>query len=283
MVKARCVVYGGHMKSRLKIRLKQWIPLALRQAIKRQLLKREDRRNPITAPRVPPRAQTFIGGGDFERVGDEFFTVLKRRGLSPDMDILDVGCGQGRMARPLVGFLNGGSYTGFDIVSGGIQWCRQHYADVPNFTFEHVPVFNRRYNRGGTVKASEFVFPYENGRFDMIFLTSVFTHMFAQDVENYLSEIARVLKPGGSCLITWFLLNDDSRAAENPFYDFAFDHDPVSQTTTPKSPEAAMAFDEDYVRGLYGRCGLSIQDVEYGIWARPDSGNQLQDMVVGVK
>jgi len=73
----------------------------MRQEIKRQLLKREDRRNPITTTRVPPRAQTLIGGGNFEQVGNAFFEVLKRHGMTPDMQILDVGCGQGRMARPL--------------------------------------------------------------------------------------------------------------------------------------------------------------------------------------
>jgi len=276
MVKTRRVVYGKPMKSRLK----QMIPLALRQEIKRQILKREDRRDPITAPRVPPRAETFIGGGDFERVGDEFFEILKRHDLNPDMDILDVGCGQGRMARPLAGFLDRGSYHGFDIVPSGINWCNTHYADAPNFIFQYVPIFNKRYNKSGTVKASEFVFPFENNSFDLIFLTSVFTHMFAEDVENYLNQIARVLRPGGKCLITWFILNDDSRSAADPFFDFAFDFDKVSQTTTPKSPESAIAFDENYIRDIYQNSGLEIADIEYGTWANSDSPYQLQDMIL---
>ena len=41
---------------------------------------------------------------------------------------------------------------------------------------------------------------------DVAFLTSVFTHMLPEDVEHYLDELARVLKPGGRTLITWFLL-----------------------------------------------------------------------------
>ncbi len=259
------------------------VPLALRQEIKRQLLAREDRRNPITTPRVPPRADTLIGGGDFEHVGDEFFGILKRHGLKPDMHILDVGCGQGRMARSLVGFIHGGSYCGFDISGPGIDWCKDHYTDAPEFQFEHVPVYNKRYNPTGTVKASEFVFPYADDQYDLIFLTSVFTHMFKDDVENYLSQIARVLKPGGKALITWFLMNDISQKADNPFFHFAYDFDDVSRTTTPKNPEAALAFDEGFVRDLYEECGLAIADIEYGTWARPDSQFQLQDMVVATK
>lgn len=259
------------------------VPLSVRQEIKRQLLKREDRRNPITTPRVPPRSETLIGGGDFEHVGDEFFEILKRHGLTSDMDILDVGCGQGRMARPLVGFLEGGSYSGFDISKAGIDWSQNQYSDVPNFTFEHVPVFNKRYNPKGSVQASEFVFPYEDNRFDLVFLTSVFTHMFKADVSNYLAQIARVLKPGGKCLITWFLLNEDSIRAENPFFDFAYDFDDASKTTTPKNPEAALAFDEGFVRTKYADCGLTVSDIEYGTWARAGSDFQLQDMLVAGK
>ena len=274
-----CRLLTGAMKSRLK----QMVPLALRQEIKRQIAAREDRRDPIKTERVPPRADTLIGGGDFEHVGDEFYGILQRHGLKKDMDVLDVGCGQGRMARPLVGFLNSGHYEGFDISKNCIEWCHKHYSEIPNFNFRHVPVFNKRYNKSGSVKASEFVFPYDDNQFDLIFLTSVFTHMFKDDVANYLTQISRVLKPGGKSLITWFLLNGVSRTAEEPFFDFAYNFDDVTKTTTPKNPEAALAFDEDFVRGLLSKCGLAIAGVEHGTWAQKDSPYQLQDMVIATK
>jgi len=248
--------------------------------IKRQLLSWEDRQNPITEARVPPRAQTLIGGGDFTQVGDAFFETLKRHGLRPDMTILDVGCGQGRMARPLVGFLNTGQYHGFDISKQGIEWCRNHYADQTSFSFEHVPVFNRRYNPKGTVQASSFIFPYDDDQFDLIFLTSVFTHMFKDDIAQYLDQIARVLKPGGKAMITWFLLNESSLTSEKPALDFSYEWDDVCRTTTPKNPEAALAFEENFVRRLYKECGLKITEIEYGSWARTDSSYQLQDMII---
>jgi len=34
--------------------------------------------------------------------------------------------------------------------------------------------------------------------------------MLAEDVEHYLCEVARVLKTGGRCFITFFLLNESS-------------------------------------------------------------------------
>ena len=237
---------------------------------------------PPLPPRVPPRRQTFIGGGDFVSVGNDFLRQLKHHGLTPQMKVLDVGCGQGRMARPMTEFLTG-RYEGFDIDKSGIEWCRDNYKDAPNFTFHHADVFNARYNKGGKTPAKDFRFPFEDNGFDRVFLTSVFTHMFKDDVENYLSEIARVLKPGGSCLITWFLLDEISRQSQHPVMNFAYEVDAVSRTTVKSNPEAAIAFDLDFIRGLYEELGLHIESIEHGKWGRPDSSYDLQDMIVAVK
>ncbi len=65
-------------------------------------------------PTLPPRTLIeTIGGGDYVAVGDRFFEVFKEAGLEPTDDVLDIGCGVGRMARPLVGWLEG-RYEGFD-------------------------------------------------------------------------------------------------------------------------------------------------------------------------
>lgn len=84
----------------------------------------------------------------------------------------------------------------------------------------------------------------------MVFLTSVFTHMFPPDVEHYLDEISRVLKPGGRCLCTYFLLNDESlahiaegKSAHN------FQHEgPGYRTIHKKRPEEAIGLPETFVR-----------------------------------
>ncbi len=107
--------------------------------------------------------------------------------------------------------------------------------------------------------------------------------MFKDDVENYLSEIARVLKPGGKCLVTWFLLDEVSRRSQHPVMNFAYNVDEVSRTTVQSNPEAAIAFDLDFVRGLYEKYGLKIEDIEHGKWGRPESRFDLQDMIIAAK
>jgi len=263
--------------------LKKILPLALRSRLKWLGYTVQDIASPSRSPRVPPKRHTFIGGGDFIKIGEAFFSTLKRHGLTPDMNVLDVGCGQGRMARPLIGFFDTGSYQGFDIDKRGIVWCQSEYVDVPNFQFHHADVFNKRYNKTGAVAAKEFRFPFEDNSFDLVFLTSVFTHMYAKDVEHYLSEIARVLKPKGPCLATWFLLDEHSRQSRHPVYNFKHGVDNVSSTTLAANPEAAIAFDLEFVQALYKKCGLNIGIIEQGTWARPDTGFDLQDLVIASK
>ena len=141
----------------------------------------------------------------------EFFQYfVQLGGLKPDENVLDVGCGIGRMAVPLTKYLKG-VYEGFDIGPEAIKWCQDNISRrYPKFYFQVADVFNEKYNPGGKYKASEYKFPYDNDAFDFVYLTSVFTHMLPHDMENYLSEISRVLRNNGRCLITYYLLNEES-------------------------------------------------------------------------
>ena len=69
-------------------------------------------------PDVPPKRLDFIGGGPYLEIGQEFFQYFMEAGLKPHHKVLDIGSGLGRMARPLVGYLDPDSeYHGVDIVA----------------------------------------------------------------------------------------------------------------------------------------------------------------------
>jgi len=54
----------------------------------------------------------FVGDGDYEKAGNEFFVYFREFGkLKPSDKVLDVGCGIGRMSLPLTTYLAGGGNT----------------------------------------------------------------------------------------------------------------------------------------------------------------------------
>lgn len=238
---------------------------------------------------IPPDALVFVGNGNFTEVGAEFLRHFINIGrLKPDDDVLDVGCGIGRMAIPLTHFLSkDGSYEGFDIVPVGIKWCRDRItAKHQNFNFLLADIHNNTYHPPGKYKAAEYVFPYRDNKFDFVFLTSVFTHLLPADMENYLSEISRVLKNGGTCFITYFLLNDESRKqikAGLSTLDFRFEIDGCL-TIDKESPEAAIAFDEQFVRHLFDKYDLKLREpIHHGTWCGRKDGLTYQDVIVAEK
>jgi SAM-dependent methyltransferase len=236
---------------------------------------------------VPPRYLDFVGAGGFEAIGDEFLQYfIDIGGLRPQDRVLDVGCGVGRMARPLTKYLTTGSYEGFDIVSRGIHWCQNNISTrYPNFYFQVADIRNRKYNPKGRFPPSEYRFPFKDGEFDFIFLTSVFTHMLKREMEHYLAEVSRTLRPGGKCFTTYFLLNEESQkllTSGLSSLNFRFSFDGCSSIDR-KVPEDAVGFEEARIRELYNKLGLEVETVQYGAWSGRKDYLSYQDVLVARK
>jgi ubiquinone/menaquinone biosynthesis C-methylase UbiE len=241
---------------------------------------------------TPPTRLMFVGTRDitvFKKNGEEHLRYFIELGeLKPDEKVLDVGCGIGRKAVPLTRYLNNiGEYEGFDIVKEGIDWCNQKISKkYPNFQFQLADMFNSQYNPQGRFKAYEYRFPYEDGYFDFVFLTSVFTHMLPEDVENYFSEITRVLKKDGRCFITFFLGNDASLELLNgnkSSLDFKYRKDKYLTVNT-NIPEIAVCYDEPFILDLYEKYGLNIKTpIHYGSWCGRTDSLSYQDIIIATK
>jgi SAM-dependent methyltransferase len=234
---------------------------------------------------VPPRGMVFVGYGDYVKQGKKFLEYFKTlAGLKPDHHVLDVGCGIGRMAYPLTAYLTEkGSYDGFDIVKSGIDWCRKNISRKhPNFRFIHTGLYNQLYNTGAKTGAGRFVFPYEGNSFDFVFLTSVFTHMMPDEVENYIGQISRVMKPGATCLVSFFLINEESENLMklHPTHMNFPVNKGFYRLHSIQVDTANVAYDESWVREKMNSQGIGIEAIHYGQWCDRSSFTDYQDLVI---
>ena len=227
--------------------------------------------------------QELIETGDQELA--YFVTIC---GLQPNARVLDIGCGIGRIAVALTHYLTSeGGYDGIDIIPGAIKWCtRKITRQYPRFCFQFADIYSKAYNPKGRVKASDYAFPFDKDLFDFVILSSVFTHMLPEDLEHYISEVARMLRPGGTCFATYFLLNPETLEhieTGKSTLGFQFKGDQY-RTISHEVPESAVAYNEDYVINLYAQNGLTIATpIRYGTWSLRATDYEYQDFVVAHK
>ena len=116
--------------------------------------------------------------------------------VSHEMNILDVGCGYGRILNELYtrGFKN---LAGIDYSQGMI-----------NRGLRERPYLN-------LIKTDGDRIPFPDNEFDAVLLVAVLTsNTKDEEQENIISEISRVLKNGGILYLTDFLINQDKRNIE---------------------------------------------------------------------
>lgn len=136
---------------------------------------------------------TIVGPGtreEFDALGESKCAILKSHGLTSRSKVLDVGCGTGQLARPLTNVLGpDGLYYGTDLAGPAIDFCRRKYR-FPQFHF---------------LKNEQTTLPIQNIEFDFIYLGSVFTHMFPEDIRAMLKDLRRLLAPTGCIIVDAFV------------------------------------------------------------------------------
>src|SRR5579862_6579993 len=294
-------------RTRLWLLHQRWFTSVLLPAMPRQLrwglrkvylapIDLADRALKRRNPDVPAKAATFTGAvADFAESGQALVDALADvAAMTPSSAVLDIGCGIGRLARAMTTYLAAdGRYEGIDIVPEGIEWCRAHISSANgNVNFTLADIHNKEYNPKGRTSAAQYTFPYDDDTFDVTVLISVFTHMLTDEVDHYISEIGRMLKPGGRCYASMFLINPRSRqqidAGKTSMRFHPFEG--PCWTISNRVPELGVAFDEEHVLGMYAKHGFAIEQPIYrGMWSgersRWPEGSGLgdQDTVVATK
>ncbi len=134
----------------------------------------------------PDRALEAAIGRYFDPVGIILRAFLVQNGLLPSHDVVDVGCGAGRLAKHLAPYLTG-HYLGTDVVPDLVDHARR--------------LAGRRDWRFETVR--DIVIPECDSASDFVCFFSVLTHLDDTDSFRYLAEAARVARPGGRIVFSF--------------------------------------------------------------------------------
>lgn len=153
----------------------------------------------ITAGYVP-------GGnaGDTYESGRQMVGLLRPLNLWQRGDLaVEVGSGNGRIAMGLLD--EDVRYVGLEIIPDCVAFCQRAFESVPDFQFKHLDVYSGHYNSRGRTRPERMTLPLDDETADCVLAISLFSHLGTVTVaERYLQEMARVLKPGGKLLSTWF-------------------------------------------------------------------------------
>ena len=216
-------------------------------------------------------------------VGRHVYEVVRERCTIGPMDtVLDIGSGCGRVAMFFAG-RHAGHYHGIDIMLPMVEWCRENISTpYPNFRFHHADLANTLY-LGGAGNAADYIFPFDDATFDVVFATSVFTHLLPPSARQYAREVARVLKPGGRALLTFCLTNDAyrERLAAGASFPFGFPYQLDGYSVASlENPEGIVAFEEEDARTILVDAGLRVLDLSLGSWSGNENAWTGQDAIL---
>ena len=113
---------------------------------------------------------------------------LYREHASPPVDspaILDFGCGAGRLLRFVLLSSARGELHGCDVNPAFVHWCQASLIGAQSRLISGDPPTS-----------------YASGTFDLIYALSVFTHLPEPRAKAWMTELTRLLSPGGVLVMT---------------------------------------------------------------------------------
>jgi fatty-acid O-methyltransferase len=139
----------------------------------------------------PPMALPLDPGDEPHRYSIQLYhATATQNGALTGKQILEVGCGHGGGASYLTRTFRPASYVGLDLNAAGIEFCRRHH-QLPGLEFIHGHAEN---------------LPFPSESFDAV-INVESSHCYPH-FDRFLSEVTRVLRPGGTFLYTdvrqWF-------------------------------------------------------------------------------
>ncbi len=178
--------------------------------------------------------------------------------VSSQSTIVDIGSGCGRYAHHMRDYnfkdeRFTGHYYGIDIDQEMLDWCKQRF-DKERFTFIHSSHTSKTYENAAPGDR-RFRFPIEDNSAELVFSTSLYTHLLEEEVENYTQEAFRVLKPG-SYMAMYVFSMDSPPPTFGTRHTFAHRIGPA-YVESMANPEAAVAYEDSYLIGVAKKAGFN--------------------------
>lgn len=142
---------------------------------------------------TPPTDVHAMARGDLAAAGSltisdlvlAAYTEATAEQLSTHATVLDFGCSSGRTLMPIKALRSDLNCIGCDPNQGAVQWASQNLPQIEFFTSPQEPPL---------ALADDSV--------DFAYAISIWSHFEAEAAKRWLTEMRRVIKPGGHLLIT---------------------------------------------------------------------------------
>jgi ubiquinone/menaquinone biosynthesis C-methylase UbiE len=173
-----------------------------------------------TDPPVNPN-KALWEKGDFTRIAEAMRSsgeaLVATLGVTPGLDVLDLGCGDGTTALPEAQL--GANVLGVDIA--------ENLVAAGNARAQRIGLANLRFQQGDATDLKELA----DDSFDLV--VSIFGAMFAPKPFDVAKEVVRVTRPGGRIVMGNWIPNDPTFVAQLLRVSMAYSPPPPEGFVSP--------------------------------------------------
>jgi SAM-dependent methyltransferase len=239
--------------------------------------------------RPDPGLKSPLGGINpyheaFDQIGQQFKQLLTGyANLTTNSKILDIGCGTGRLAKQLIGWMPKNNYHGIEINKDYHNYCKRTYKSE----FSLLDINHAEFNPSGKIQPEDFKLDFPDSSFTHCCMIAVLNHFKIEWFEQYAAEISRILVHKGIFFATAILINSSSDEATKRRNKppFLFDHREENQWWDfYQRPLFNTAISEHLVRRSLVKHGLMIKEpIRYGEWCGSQMAITGHDVIIASK
>jgi SAM-dependent methyltransferase len=192
-----------------------------------------------------------------------WLTFLSRQFCTPKSDVVELGCGCGRLTRALKEPWFEGTYLGVDIDNEMLEYCRKAFTES-RFKFLSSPHHSDTYSpnkpHNEDLVPIELVIAESDSK-DFVYSLSLYSHLLEKEAEEYMRETYRILRHDGIMYLSFFCMEHAELGRRWTFQHRVGN----SYVENLRYPEAAVAYHTKFMMELAKSCGF--REVTINRWS----------------